>query len=438
MERSMKARRAWRKGAAAAVAGMALVAAGCGSSGDSGSSDKSGGSEGGAAKSGGAATLKIGSLTPLTGELASFGRPWQQGIQLAVDEMSKSGALPEGWKAEMVSADEKGDAQEGLQAATKMMDTDKVSGIVGPTSDTIVAMADVARDKTTPVISPAAGTVSLDKLGGEWLYRTVASDATQGYAVTKWFADQGIKSIGMLIQNEEATTSPAAVLRKRFEDGGGKVVAAVTYNPGQASYQAELQKVLDKKPSMIFLAGGQESGVTILKEAFQAGYKGKFLLTSETTVQEVLDAAGKKDMEGMQGMTPKADTSQPNYQRFAKAFEAANGKPPELFTANAYDAAIMLGLAAVAAGSTDGEKVNAKLREIATPEGKEVSTFAEGVAALKAGEDINYTGASGPVDLDDTGSVADSYAILTVKGGKWEEVEFYSQDVIAQEQQKTA
>jgi branched-chain amino acid transport system substrate-binding protein/neutral amino acid transport system substrate-binding protein len=424
--------RALRCAAPAAITSLALLVSACGSDDEGGG----GGDGAGAGKSSGPATLKIGSLTPLTGELASFGQPWQQGIKLAVDEMSASGALPEGWKAEMISGDEKGDAQEGLQAARKMMDTDKVSGIVGPTSDTIVAMADTARDKETVVISPAAGTVSLDKLGGEWLYRTVASDATQGFAVLKWFADQGVESIGMMVQNDEATISPAAVLAKRFTDGGGEVVANVKYNPGQASYQAELQQVLDKKPSMIFLAGGQESGVTILKEAFQAGYDGKFLLTSETTVQEVIDAVGKKDMEGVQGMTPKADVTLAPYKKFAAAFEEANGEEPELFTANAYDATIMIGLAAVAAGSTDGAKIAEKLKDVSAPDGKKVTTFEEGAAALAAGEDIDYEGASGPVDFDETGSVADSYAILEIKAGKWEQVEFYSQEVIQQEKSK--
>lgn len=412
----------------AMLVALALGVSACG--GDDETSSGGSGS-GSAEKPSGPAELKFGVLTALTGELASFGQPWQQGVELAVQQMNDSGAMPEGWKATATAADER-DAEAGLQAALKMINSDKVSAIVGPTSGVMPALHDAAHDNETPIISPAAGTVSLDKLGGEYLFRTVSSDSTQGYAVTRWYKSQGVDEIAMLVQNDEATTSPAAVLEKRFEENGGKVVASVTYNPGQSSYQAELQKVLDADPEMIFLAGGQESGVTVLKEAFQAGYDGTFLLTSEATVQEVIDAAGRERMEGVEGMTPKANTETPEYQAFAKAFEKEYGEEPELFTANAYDAAVMVGLAAVAAGSTEGAGIAENLREVSSG-GTPVTTFADGAKALAAGEDIDYVGASGPVDFDETGSVDDSYAILEVKGGKWKEIEFYSQEEIAEE-----
>jgi hypothetical protein len=54
-----------------------------------------------------------------------------------------------------------------------------------------------------------------------------------------------------------------------------------------------------------------------------------------------------------------------------------------------------------------------------------VETFEEGAKALKAGKDIDYVGASGPVDFDDTGTVASSYTILQVDGDEWKQIEFY-------------
>lgn len=376
--------------------------------------------------------LKVGVAVPLTGELGSFGQDWQDGATLAVEQINESGALPDGWTMELVAGDEKGDAEEGLRVVQKMIDTDNVSYVVGPTSSSVVAMIELAASSQTPIISPSAGTVSLDELGGDFVYRVVSSDSTQGVAVNKWFTDQGITTIGMMVQNEEATTSPARVLKGLFEGSGGTVVAETEFNPGQPSYSAELQSVVSANPEMIFVATGQESGVTILKELFQAGYEGRVLLTSETTVQEFIDAVGAADMEGVEGMTPQADTSTPEYQAFATAYEARFGAEPELFTANMYDGVVLGALAAVAANSTCGAAINANLTEVATPDGEQVTTFAAGATALKDGNSIDYTGASGPVDLDETGSVADSYAILQVVNGEWEEIEFYSADQIAE------
>jgi hypothetical protein len=57
-----------------------------------------------------------------------------------------------------------------------------------------------------------------------------------------------------------------------------------------------------------------------------------------------------------------------------------------------------------------------------------VTTYAEGVEALGAGDDIDYEGASGPVNLDETGSATSPYSIQQVQNGEWTQVEFYSAD----------
>ncbi len=374
--------------------------------------------------------LTVGILVPLTGELGGFGAVWQQAMELAIDEINASGQLPEGWEVTAVVGDERTDPEEGLREAQKMINSDEVSVIIGPTSGPIVAMVDLAAETETPIISEAAGTINLNELGGEWVYRTVSSDLSDGEAAARWFIDSGVEQLAMMVQNEESTVSPAAVLRDRYEESGGEVVADLTYNPGQPSYQAELQQILDADPEMIFLAGGQESGVTIIREARQAGYDGDILVTADMIVPEVIDAVGTDRIEGVQGETAEADTELLTFQTFAAAYEAAYGEEPGLFTANAYDAVNLAVLAAVAAGGTCGADINAQLRTVAS-DGTEETTFADGAQALAEGEDIDYNGASGPVDFDESGTVAGSYAIYEAQNGSWESIQFYSAEEIA-------
>lgn len=52
-------------------------------------------------------------------------------------------------------------------------------------------------------------------------------------------------------------------------------------------------------------------------------------------------------------------------------------------------------------------------------------SYEEGLAVLKAGEDINYEGVSGPLDFNEWGNVTGSYSSLIGKAGKWETVKFY-------------
>lgn len=377
--------------------------------------------------------LKLGILVPLTGELGSFGKIWQDAMELAVDNITASGSLPEGWEITTVVGDEKTDPEEGLRAAQNMINAEGVSAILGPTSGPIVAMVNLAADSETPIISEAAGTINLNELGGEWVYRTVTSDLGDGEAVAQWFNQESTTDVGMLVQNDESTISPAAVLKKNFTDQGGNIVAEVNYNAGQSSYQAELQKVLDASPKMLFLAGGQESGITIVREARQLGYEGDILVTADMVVPEVIDALGPELSQGLYGESAATDVSLDTYKDFAASYEERYGTEPDLFTANAYDAVVLVALAAVAADSTCGADINGQLRAVAGPPGTEVTTFADGADALASGEEIDYFGPSGPVDFDDSGTVTGAYAIYEVQDGAWEEIDFLPAEAFLEE-----
>ena len=56
-----------------------------------------------------------------------------------------------------------------------------------------------------------------------------------------------------------------------------------------------------------------------------------------------------------------------------------------------------------AAGSTDGPAVAAQVPRVLNAPGTKVYTYADGVAALERGEDIDYDGASGSLDLNEHG-----------------------------------
>jgi branched-chain amino acid transport system substrate-binding protein len=77
-----------------------------------------------------------------------------------------------------------------------------------------------------------------------------------------------------------------------------------------------------------------------------------------------------------------------------------------------YDATIVLALAIVKAGTTDGAQVAAAIPQVSSPPGTTVATFADGVAALKAGTKINYDGASGPMDYNDQHNVFGPFDIV--------------------------
>ncbi|KRE38972.1 hypothetical protein ASG73_00975 [Janibacter sp. Soil728] len=411
-----------RRTAAVGVGALALASmmSACASAnGTAGASDKDCGTD-----------LKFGVLTAFTGELGEFGEVSQNSFKLAINDVNASGELPEGWKTSTVVSDEKTDIQVGLRAATDMMQKDKVSVILGPSSGPIVAMDSVATRYKVPIISQFAGTTNFDAVGGTYLFRTVASDASDGEAIAQYLTDEGKKDIVIVVQNDQSTITAGQKAEENFTKSGGKVVKTIKYNPGQASYQSVVQQATGAKADAVYLAGGQESATTILKEMRDAGVHGKDVIVSaDLVVNDVITGVGKDWADGLTGVTAKADAKRPQAKALSAAYEKEYGEAPGIFAENAYDALTLAALAAVAGDSTCGESIAENLPKVSSS-GKKVTSFKEGAAALKAGEDIDYDGASGPVDFDETGTVPGSYAVFQVADGKWTVDKFYKAEAI--------
>lgn len=368
--------------------------------------------------------VTVGVLVPLTGELGRFGEIVASGIELAVNEINAAGGTSCGM-IRTVLADTKGEPDHAIRAAQKMIDTDGAVAILGPTSGEMVALVDLAKRQKTVIMSPYAGTISLNKLGGDFVYRTVSSDLGDGAASGLWLAERGYKRVAFLVQNEESTISPAQVAKGKVEAAGIEITDYVVFNPGQPSYQAELIAVLAHQPDAIYLSGGQVSGVTMIKEATVGGFEGEWLFTADLAVPEIFDAVGADLLNGRAYVEfADADTTLPAFKAFDTLYRAKNSKEPGPFASNSFDMMNLVALALQASGDCSGTGINSAIRQVAEG-GEPVASFAEAKAALAAGKDIDLVGASGSLTFDTSGTVAGAYTIQEAKEGAWVNTKFY-------------
>jgi ABC-type branched-subunit amino acid transport system substrate-binding protein len=415
-----------RSAALAATIALGLGVAACG---DDGSSAASGGGKDAGGKDAGG-SLKVGVLVPLTGELGSWGEDWSRSYQLAAKEIDATGLLP-GGKIELVVDDEGSSAASAVRAAQKMIDVDGVDVILGASSSSIVALNQIVSTNEVPVISPAAGTTQMDSVGGEWLWRTYPSDSDEGVADATFFAEEGIDRISIMAQNEESAQSVAGVLEAKFGETGGTVAQKVAFDPGQPSYQAEIRKALDGDPQLVYVAAGEESATTLLREIRQAGFDGKLAVNGDLASPATLKALGPEVMDGTYSALANTDEKLPEYQAFKKAFEAEFDKEIYVTLANAYDSLVVVALAAKAANSNTGAAIREHLVAVAGDGGEKVSTFAEGAKALEAGTDIDYEGASGKLDFDERGTSPSQFSIVQADGDEWSTVKTFTADELS-------
>jgi branched-chain amino acid transport system substrate-binding protein len=142
---------------------------------------------------------------------------------------------------------------------------------------------------------------------------------------------------------------------------------------------------------------------------------------------------GAEATEGLRGTLPNPGvTPAPAAEDFGTAYEErdteAIGRGP--YDAQAFDAAMLAFLAALQAGSSDPVGIRDNLQAVSGPPGTQY-TFVElddAINAILAGEDIDYEGASGSVNLDengDPGAEGSSYQFFEYKDGKLTEIDVF-------------
>ena len=105
-------------------------------------------------------------------------------------------------------------------------------------------------------------------------------------------------------------------------------------------------------------------------------------------------------LEGTKGTIPGAETAADFQDRLLEI-------DPDLtsyaYAPESYDAVIVSALAAIEAGDDSGDAIAQHIVDV-TKDGTKCTTFADCADLLADGEDIDYDGVSGPIELGDTGS----------------------------------
>ncbi|MCK0176293.1 MULTISPECIES: ABC transporter substrate-binding protein [Mycobacteriaceae] len=380
--------------------------------------------------SGGGDTIKFGWLNGITGDYSSYYEPSQAAVTIAIDEINQDGGVL-GKKVELVTADNLSTVEGAVQGFSRLVDVENVVAVGGVESTGGLAILDSANELEIPVFCPGCGTPELDTGAGDYMFRITGSDSDGGTIAAQFARDQGVKRVAVMAQNTEGMSEPADIFTKVFEGSGGEVVANVRFNPGRSSYQAELAQAFDKKPDAVYLAAGHEAASVIFREWQRRGYGGKFFVSPDLVTPPIGSLMPELENGVAIGAIAAYDTDSPAYKSFAERFKAKTGQEPAagVYDANQYDEYIALALAITKAQSTEGAAIAAAIPEVLNPGGKEVYSYAEGLKELEAGNEINYHGASGTLDLNENNNLAAPlFGEQFIIDGAWQQVEVIELD----------
>ena len=285
--------------------------------------------------------IKIGSVLRLSIG-AEHGIPSKRGVLMAVDAFNKAGGL-NGRKVEVIFEDEKDSPTAAVNAVKKLIDVDKVVALVGPmTSGATLASYKNADEAKVVLITPTATTPKVSG-ASPYLYRGCSRIDTQAKALTDYIANTyKPKTVAIFYSNEPYGKGCAQVFGADFEKLGIKKVAEESFNRGDRDFKAQLTKIKEANPDIIFIPGYTPETAPAASQARQLGLNQRIVGVYGDMDLEYAKLAGKAAEGHLIAGEYDEDYNTPKNKKFREEYfkQAQEAKEPVniMFAALLYDA----------------------------------------------------------------------------------------------------
>lgn len=308
-------------------------------------------------------TLKIGTLSPLTGPYAQDGTDILQGVKTAVAVFEKAGSLPGFDKIEVIPGDSACDGGKATMAANKLINSG-VNGVVGAYCSSATIPASVPLNEANIIqITPASTHTDVTARGLKQIFRMPPRDDVQAWSTVKFLEDGlKIKTLALIDDRQTYTVGLTENITKYAEKTGKvKIVALEHITPGDKDFTAVLTKLKKINPDVIYMAVYQPEGSLMVRQVQMLGIKAK-LVTEDAVYHPKFLEVGGKATEGVYLTFAKAPETKER-KDFEKTYKAMwKADTIGSYGYYAYDAAMILLKAIKKAGTADTDKVVDVLR----------------------------------------------------------------------------
>lgn len=324
--------------------------------------------------------IKIGTLFPLTGPVATAGQRCQAAVQTAVEiinnkhpEIKVPGAakagLLNGYKIQLVHADSQGKPDVGKAEAERLINQEGVWAIIGSYNSSVSGPASLVAERARKIfMCGASSSAALTQRDLKYFFRLAPTDATESVEfvdVLKWLNAKNkanIRTIGIIYENSVFGKHAAGEAKSAAAAAGFKVVADVPFTPGATNLNSEVQTLKKNNPDALFGAVLGADYSLMVKTMKQANWLPKIAINYCSGYQDpVIAKQLGKDADFFMGSTaysPQFASLMPAVAAVEKIFKSKTGGVP--FDGDSIQetvAMLVLAQAIEKAGSLDSEKV---------------------------------------------------------------------------------
>lgn len=311
-----------------------------------------------------AKTLKIGSMSPLTGSYASDGTDIKNGVWTAIKVFEEAGGMPGYDKIEFLPQDTACDPRQAVAAANKLLNLGVV-GVVGAyCSSSTIPASEVLDEESIPMITPASTHQDVTDRGLEYMFRMCGRDDDQAPAAAKFMKEAlGAKTIFIVDSKTTYSQGLADGVEKACKDLGIKILGHEHVNEGDKDFSAILTMAKLKNADIFYMSlQGFSPSAMMTLQAKRLGLKSQ-IVTNDAVFQPKYMEVAKSATEGVYLTYGFTDPSTPEYKAFEKRYVPKYGAIAAYAT-YAYDSTTALLKAIKAAGSTEPAKIKTALMNL--------------------------------------------------------------------------
>ena len=342
-----------------------------------------------------AKTLKIGSMSPLTGPYASDGTDIKNGVLTAIEVFEKAGGIPGYDKIELFAQDTACDPKQAVAAANKLINLEVVGVIGAYCSSSTIPASETLAEEDIPMLTPASTNEMVTDRGLPYMFRLCGRDDDQAPASAKFMKESlGAKTIFIIDDKTTYSQGLADGVEKACNELGIEVLGHDHVNQGDKDFSAVLTKAKSINADILYMSlQGYSPGALMALQAKRMGLASK-IVTQDAMFQPKFMEVAKEAAEGIYLTYGYTDPNTPEYKTFENIYVPKYGTIAAYAT-YAYDAATVLLNAIKAAGSTDPAKIKAEIMK------------------------MDFQGVAKRIKFKENGDSGSTYIAFVIKDGKF-------------------
>jgi branched-chain amino acid transport system substrate-binding protein len=342
-----------------------------------------------------AKTLKIGSMSPLTGPYASDGTDIKNGVLTAIEVFEQAGGIPGYDKIEFFPQDTACDPKQAVAAANKLINLEVVGVIGSYCSSSTIPASETLAEEDIPMLTPASTNEMVTDRGLPYMFRLCGRDDDQAPASAKFMKESlGAKTIFIIDDKTTYSQGLADGVEKSCNEIGIKVLGHDHVNQGDKDFSAVLTKAKSINADILYMSlQGYSPGALMALQAKRMGLASQ-IVTQDAMFQPKFMEVAKDAAEGIYLTYGFTDPTTPEYKAFEKIYVPKYGAIAAYAT-YAYDAATVLLKAIKTAGSTDPAKIKAEIMK------------------------MDFNGVAKRIKFKENGDSGSTYIAFVIKDGKF-------------------